>query len=150
MTLSKRTRFEILRRDEFACRYCGAKAPSVELHVDHVLPRKYGGTDDAWNLTAACVDCNLGKSHVLPTEEVIEDVRRAQFYHLAGQGLPVDPCVHCNKPVYREPDDEWQEHPQCTPCNMAVCDAHEAGVRNGRKELTSGTHSHHQARLLPV
>lgn len=34
-------RFEVLKRDHFACRICGAspaKGPSVELHIDHIIP----------------------------------------------------------------------------------------------------------------
>jgi len=31
MAVSKRLRFEILRRDDHACRYCGATAPEAKL-----------------------------------------------------------------------------------------------------------------------
>lgn len=34
MAVSKRTRYEVLRRDNHACRYCGASAPEVKLTVD--------------------------------------------------------------------------------------------------------------------
>lgn len=54
-------RFEVLKRDGFACRYCGRKAPEVTLHVDHVVPRAKGGSDDPSNLVAACSACNQGK-----------------------------------------------------------------------------------------
>lgn len=54
-------RFEILRRDNFTCRYCGRGAPAVELHVDHARARVNGGDNEDENLVAACVDCNLGK-----------------------------------------------------------------------------------------
>lgn len=62
--ISKRLRFEILRRDEHTCQYCGEKAPNVTLHVDHVIPVTLGGTDKPENLVAACKDCNLGKTSV--------------------------------------------------------------------------------------
>lgn len=29
MAVSKRTRYEVLRRDNHACRYCGARAPEA-------------------------------------------------------------------------------------------------------------------------
>jgi hypothetical protein len=64
MTVSKRLRFEILRRDQHTCQYCGEKAPDVTLHVDHVIPVALGGTDKPDNLVAACKDCNIGKSSV--------------------------------------------------------------------------------------
>lgn len=60
--ISKSLRFEILARDGFRCRYCGASAQDAAMHVDHVLPRSLGGRDDAANLVAACADCNHGKS----------------------------------------------------------------------------------------
>jgi hypothetical protein len=59
--LGKRQRFLILRRDNFACRYCGRSAPDVVLHVDHKTPVSLGGTNDPNNLVTACADCNLGK-----------------------------------------------------------------------------------------
>lgn len=64
-SISTRTRFEIFKRDSFKCLYCGKSAPSVMLHVDHVLPVAKGGANDPANLVTACQDCNLGKSDVL-------------------------------------------------------------------------------------
>ena len=54
-------RFEILRRDNFTCGYCGRRPPDAVLHVDHVVPWSKGGTNDPANLRTACQDCNLGK-----------------------------------------------------------------------------------------
>ena len=54
MAVTKRMRFEILRRDNHACRYCGATAPDVKLAVDHVTPVALGGTDSPDNLVASC------------------------------------------------------------------------------------------------
>lgn len=54
-------RWQVLRRDEFRCRYCGASSGSSELHVDHVLSRADGGRDTIDNLVTACIECNLGK-----------------------------------------------------------------------------------------
>lgn len=64
MAVSKRLRFEILRRDNHACTYCGATSPGVQLVVDHVNPVALGGTDDPSNLTTACEPCNTGKGSV--------------------------------------------------------------------------------------
>jgi hypothetical protein len=74
MAVSKRLRYEVLRRDNHACRYCGASAPDATLTVDHVLPIALGGTDTADNLVAACVDCNIGKSSSSPEAQVVADV----------------------------------------------------------------------------
>lgn len=60
-SISKKTRFEVFKRDSFACQYCGKHAPEVVLHVDHIVPVAQGGGYDLANLVTACVDCNLGK-----------------------------------------------------------------------------------------
>lgn len=62
MSLSKKARFEVFKRDSFTCQYCGKKAPDIVLEVDHIEPVSKGGTDDYLNLTTSCRDCNAGKS----------------------------------------------------------------------------------------
>lgn len=74
MAVSKRLRYEILRRDNHRCRYCGATAPDVPLRVDHVLPVALGGGDDPSNLVAACQDCNAGKAASTPDAALVADV----------------------------------------------------------------------------
>ena len=74
MSVSRRLRYEILRRDDHTCRYCGAGAPNVKLTVDHVLPIALGGSDEASNLVTACADCNAGKSSSSPDAPIVEDV----------------------------------------------------------------------------
>lgn len=74
MAVSKRTRFEVLRRDNHICRYCGASTPDVHLTIDHVLPVALGGDDSPSNLVAACDTCNSGKSSTSPTEQLVADV----------------------------------------------------------------------------
>lgn len=60
--LSKKTRFEVFKRDGFKCQYCGAVPPDAILHVDHIVPVAGGGDNDQDNLVTACSDCNGGKS----------------------------------------------------------------------------------------
>ena len=74
MTVSKRLRYEVLRRDNHQCRYCGGTAPDVTLTVDHVVPVALGGTDAPNNLVAACRDCNGGKSASSPDAALVEQV----------------------------------------------------------------------------
>ena len=74
MAVSKRLRFEILRRDNHACRYCGGSAPDVRLTVDHVVPVALGGSDEPSNLATACVECNGGKSSVPASAPNVADV----------------------------------------------------------------------------
>lgn len=60
--ISKKLRFDVFKRDGFACQYCGATPPAVVLHVDHIDPVANGGGNHIDNLTTACEPCNLGKS----------------------------------------------------------------------------------------
>lgn len=69
MAASKRTRFEVFKRDKFTCQYCGRRPPEVVLQCDHIVPVAKGGVDDRENLTTACFACNIGKSDV-PLENV--------------------------------------------------------------------------------
>lgn len=46
------------------CEYCQlhqSDSPLATLHVEHIVPKKHGGTDDLDNLALACIDCNLHK-----------------------------------------------------------------------------------------
>lgn len=79
MPVSKRTRYEVLKRDNYTCRYCGGVAPDVVLTVDHVLPVALGGSDDPSNLVAACKDCNAGKGSTAPDAQVVIDVGEADM-----------------------------------------------------------------------
>ena len=95
MAVSKRTRFEVLRRDSHTCRYCGQSAPDVKLTVDHVTPVALGGTDAPSNLVAACVDCNAGKSSSSPDASLVaqvsdDAVRWAAAMSLAAQRAGAD------------------------------------------------------------
>lgn len=93
MALSVRTRFEVFKRDDFTCRYCGKKSPEVVLEVDHVVPVCEGGGDDEMNLVTSCWGCNRGKAgvpltHVLTGEdphdkaiELLERERQLQEYN---------------------------------------------------------------------
>lgn len=90
MAVSKRTRFEVLRRDDHTCQYCGESAPTVTLHVDHVIPTTLGGSDKPDNLVAACKDCNLGKSSTSPAGEFVQGLSaKADAYaeHLAIEAI---------------------------------------------------------------
>lgn len=74
MAVSKALRYQILRRDNHTCRYCGGVAPDVTLTVDHVLAAALGGTDDPSNLVASCKDCNAGKAATSPDQALVDQV----------------------------------------------------------------------------
>lgn len=46
------------------CEYCGlpqAAIPMVTFHVEHIIARQHGGSDDPSNLALSCHHCNLHK-----------------------------------------------------------------------------------------
>jgi hypothetical protein len=61
MTVSLKLRFEVFKRDDFTCQYCGRKTPEVILELEHIIPLSKGGTDELDNLTTSCFECNRGK-----------------------------------------------------------------------------------------
>lgn len=64
-TLSKGTRYDVLKRDNFKCVLCGrspAVDPKIILHIDHIIPKSKGGDNKPANLQTLCSDCNWGKA----------------------------------------------------------------------------------------
>lgn len=59
---------QILRRDDYRCRFCG-NTGGEELTIDHIVPTSRGGhpTKKA-NLVAACLRCNQKKANMTPQE----------------------------------------------------------------------------------
>ena len=49
---------EIVKKTNGQCFYCGGVADSVE----HIVPKRYGGTDDLGNLVLSCRSCNSRKA----------------------------------------------------------------------------------------
>jgi hypothetical protein len=84
MAITKRTRFEVLRRDKHTCQYCGEKAPDVILHIDHVVPRALGGDDKPGNLVAACKDCNSGKTSIAPDAPIVRGLTEQAAAYVLG------------------------------------------------------------------
>jgi len=61
-SITKKTRFEVFKRDSFTCQYCGKSSPDVVLEIDHIKPVSKGGGHRVTNLLSSCFDCNRGKS----------------------------------------------------------------------------------------
>lgn len=80
--ISKKTRFEVFKRDSFTCQYCGVKAPNIILEVDHIEPVSKGGQNDLLNLISSCKECNSGKSNRRLTDNSVLDKQRGQLEEL--------------------------------------------------------------------
>jgi 5-methylcytosine-specific restriction endonuclease McrA len=48
----------VKRRDRFTCQRCGAM---YRLEVDHIVPRRLGGSDHPDNLRTLCHDCHVNR-----------------------------------------------------------------------------------------
>ncbi len=67
-TKVKFNRRNIFARDGNRCQYCGRRFPTVELSLDHVMPRSRGGGTDWENIVCACIRCNVRKGGRTPAE----------------------------------------------------------------------------------
>lgn len=132
--LSKRTRFEVFKRDGFRCMYCGQRPPEVVLVIDHVVPVCEGGSDEADNLVSSCYSCNAGKSGVplsdtapafdeLAIAEAMQEVaeRRfalaAHFSERKALQRDIDDAVESCRAIWdglvsnaANPEPSWVEH----------------------------------------
>lgn len=78
-SISQKIRFEVFKRDSFQCQYCGASAPDVVLHVDHIKPVSKGGDNDITNLVTSCQKCNSGKSDRELDDDAVIQKQREQL-----------------------------------------------------------------------
>ena len=94
-------RYEILTRDGFRCRICGASADDgVTLHVDHIIPVSKGGKTEKSNLRTLCDRCNLGKG------DKIESIPVPSV--TAQCAIPSQPVV-LPQPVIPEPEEAFTD-----------------------------------------
>jgi hypothetical protein len=85
-------RARVRRRANERCEYCRlrqSQAPFPVFHIEHVRPKKHGGSDAEGNLCLACNFCNLHKSS-----------------NLTG----IDPLTDSITPLFDPRKDIWQEH----------------------------------------
>ncbi len=54
----KAARREVLLRDGYQCQVCGCLVHGKRAHVDHIVPKRQGGTDEVANLRVLCVSCH--------------------------------------------------------------------------------------------
>lgn len=61
--ISPKLRFEVFKRDNHKCQYCGAtpRDEGVVLEADHIVPVYEGGDNSFENLITSCKQCNIGK-----------------------------------------------------------------------------------------
>lgn len=84
-SMTKKTRFEVFKRDGFKCQYCGACSPEAILVVDHINPISKDGADDMMNYITACQPCNAGKSDRRLDDSTTLQKQRAQLAELSDR-----------------------------------------------------------------
>lgn len=109
--LGKKVRFEVFKRDDFQCQYCGAKAPNVTLHVDHIKPVSRGGTNEIMNLVASCHACNMGKTNrelrdanIIELKKRIKGIQKStpspEYLAWFDEKMWNEPAVGVDNPLY--------------------------------------------------
>jgi hypothetical protein len=85
------TRDLVRRRADHRCEYCSLPQNYSELthHVEHIIAKQHGGSDDIDNLALACHRCNLRKGP-----------------NLTG----VDPISGELVPLFHRRRDRWTDH----------------------------------------
>lgn len=91
--ISKRVRFEVLKRDAFTCQYCGKMPPDTVLHIDHIKPVSKGGNNGILNLVTSCVDCNLGKSNIELSDDSAVKKQQSQLAEMAEKKSQIELMV---------------------------------------------------------
>ena len=75
----KFNRRNIFARDENRCQYCGKRFPLSELSLDHVLPRRLGGTSHWENIVCACTKCNVKKGGRTPEQASMHLIKKPEM-----------------------------------------------------------------------
>lgn len=91
------TKNNVLKRDNYACVYCGSKNRG-SLTIDHVIPKSKGGEDTWGNWVTACEDCNSAKADLTLEEWGKEDPKPYRPHSL----------LLMQKKIYHIPE-EWKQ-----------------------------------------
>lgn len=113
-SISKRTRFEVFKRDGFICQYCGSKPPQTILHLDHIIPVSKGGGNELINYITSCVDCNLGKSDKLLSDkiapvQIVKDAEQERLLQLQELNKWLKSKRKMQDQWFRDVSDFWLE-----------------------------------------
>ncbi len=96
--ISKSLRFDIFKRDDFACQYCGGRVPNVVLEIDAIKPFGKYGINDISNFITSCKDCNMGKGN----KEITDNhLTQQQLKKINKKKLEIESCFEYKKEVLK-------------------------------------------------
>jgi len=97
----KLSRKAVFARDHYQCQYCGKTG--VKMTLDHVVPRRLGGTFSWENLVCACHQCNAKKGDRLPQAAGLKLLRKPE----KPSFIP-----YISYTLYRQSidEEEWQKY----------------------------------------
>jgi hypothetical protein len=81
MKISVSLRRQVVERAGERCEYCNlpqSSFPLVSFHVEHVVAKQHGGTDELINLCLSCHWCNLFKG---PNLSTLVDGKLTRLFH---------------------------------------------------------------------
>jgi 5-methylcytosine-specific restriction endonuclease McrA len=88
-------RERVFNRDGRSCAICGTD--EGEMHIDHIIPRKVGGTHDLDNLRVLCKPCNLRKGSkndgVFLAQRATPPAFPSNFSPKTTSTVPAGPCT---------------------------------------------------------
>lgn len=132
VSMSKKLRFEVFKRDLFTCQYCGRKAPDVVLEVDHIKPVSRGGKNDILNLVTSCFDCNRGKGKNKLSDDAMMKHQIDEIERLAKRREQIAMLKKWRDELITQNDDEVDV--VCETILM-FCDKKTAISMNGRLKI---------------
>lgn len=97
----KLSRKAVFARDHYQCQYCGRNG--VKMTIDHVVPRRLGGTFSWENLVCACHSCNARKGDRTINEAGMKLIRSPE----KPSFIP-----HISYTLYRQSinEEEWRKY----------------------------------------
>jgi hypothetical protein len=107
--IGPKLRFEVFKRDNFTCRYCGRRTPEVVLEIDHVIPVSEGGSDDMENLVTSCWECNRGKGASVLSEDSPVSGLHEQTVLMLERELQLKEYEHVRRSIRERENRQIQE-----------------------------------------
>ena len=92
----KFSRANVYVRDNNVCQYCGNEFNKLNLTLDHVIPKSFGGITQWTNIVTCCKSCNIKKANRTPHQAGMRLISKPghpsykMLYldNIAGTGIP--------------------------------------------------------------